>query len=54
MKKSWFENLLTLSFSSFKLMPEHLKKLGYSSHVMGKWHLGYCNTSYLPTNRYYL
>ena len=30
-------------------MPQHLAKLGYSSHMVGKWHLGFCHPSYLPT-----
>ncbi|XP_059085957.1 arylsulfatase I-like [Tigriopus californicus] len=38
-------------FTNFTLMPEHLNTLGYESHAVGKWHLGYCNQSYLPTNR---
>ena len=33
----------------FQLMPQHLAKLGYSSHMVGKWHLGFCHPSYLPT-----
>jgi arylsulfatase A-like enzyme len=35
----------------FKLMPQYLKKLGYSSHLMGKWHQGYCHPDYLPNHR---
>ena len=33
----------------FQLMPQHLAMLGYSSHMVGKWHLGFCHPSYLPT-----
>ncbi|CAG5080405.1 Oidioi.mRNA.OKI2018_I69.PAR.g9577.t1.cds [Oikopleura dioica] len=26
-------------------------EIGYSTHAVGKWHLGYCNDSYVPHNR---
>ena len=36
----------------FKLLPEVLKEAGgWKSHALGKWHLGWHNTSYLPTSR---
>ncbi|XP_071099626.1 arylsulfatase J-like [Haliotis cracherodii] len=35
----------------FRLLPEELKKLGYKTHMVGKWHLGYCNSKYTPTYR---
>ena len=37
--------------TSFNLLPEYIAKLGYSSHALGKWHLGFCSSEYLPTNR---
>merc|ERR1719369_2683478 len=37
--------------TSFKILPEYLTKFGYSSHALGKWHLGFCNEEYLPQNR---
>merc|ERR1719369_117411 len=37
--------------TSFKILPEYLARLGYSSHALGKWHQGYCSPEYLPQNR---
>ncbi|XP_018021604.1 arylsulfatase B [Hyalella azteca] len=33
------------------LLPESLKMLGYSTHAVGKWHLGFCKEEYTPIKR---
>ena len=33
------------------LPPSLLRAGGYRSHLVGKWHLGYCSAAHLPTNR---
>ena len=33
------------------IMPQYLDKLGYESHMIGKWHLGFHNESFIPTSR---
>jgi len=33
------------------LLPEELRRLGYSTHAIGKWHLGFSRTNYTPLAR---
>ena len=33
------------------MLPAKLKKAGYSTHMVGKWHQGFFNPAYLPVNR---
>ena len=33
------------------LISQLLKRLGYKTHIVGKWHLGHCNKAYLPLSR---
>lgn len=35
----------------FKIMPQYFKGLGYATHAIGKWHLGYFKKEYSPTYR---
>ncbi|XP_012523879.1 arylsulfatase B [Monomorium pharaonis] len=32
-------------------LPEYLRKLGYATHLMGKWHVGYHTKNFGPTRR---
>ncbi|GFS05555.1 arylsulfatase [Elysia marginata] len=36
---------------SVTTLPQHLKALGYNTHMVGKWHLGMFKADYLPENR---
>ena len=35
----------------YGLVSSALQELGYSTHAVGKWHLGYCAWDYTPTRR---
>lgn len=34
-----------------RLLPEHLRRLGYATHCVGKWHLGHYRRVYTPLER---
>ncbi|XP_077995099.1 arylsulfatase J-like isoform X2 [Glandiceps talaboti] len=36
---------------TFTLMPKRLKDEGYSTYMVGKWHLGFCKEDYTPNGR---
>jgi arylsulfatase B len=36
---------------SAQYIPEALKGLGYQTHMLGKWHLGFCDWACTPTHR---
>ncbi|XP_070551078.1 arylsulfatase B-like [Ptychodera flava] len=36
---------------SRKILPQTLKQMGYSTYMVGKWHLGFCKVEYTPTRR---
>ena len=41
---AWLDETLTL-------LPATLRDLGYQTHMIGKWHLGFCSWSLTPTRR---
>ncbi|XP_046561885.1 arylsulfatase B-like [Haliotis rubra] len=36
---------------NYTFLPQELKKLGYATHIVGKWHLGFCKWECTPTYR---
>ena len=36
---------------NLKLMPQYMKDLEYHTHMVGKWHLGFCTEAATPTSR---
>lgn len=36
---------------NFTTLPQKMKELGYATHMVGKWHLGYNKWAYTPTYR---
>lgn len=36
---------------SEELLPQYLQQLGYSTHLIGKWHLGHYHKRYTPLQR---
>ncbi|XP_021345495.1 arylsulfatase I-like, partial [Mizuhopecten yessoensis] len=37
--------------TQYPTLPEKLRDAGYATHLIGKWHLGFCNWRYTPTQR---
>ena len=36
---------------NFTFFPQRLQDLGYKTHLVGKWHLGFCDWKYAPAAR---
>ena len=37
--------------TQYPTLADMLRSEGYATHAVGKWHLGFCNKKFLPTNR---
>ncbi|XP_061179842.1 arylsulfatase B-like [Saccostrea echinata] len=46
-----FPEQATCSPLNYAFLPQKLKELGYTTHAIGKWHLGFCKWECTPTYR---